>query len=110
MPQVALTNGELWKKTLRTSLVMVGSTALWLGVLSGAVVMTTGSASPAADSKLEKAGGAAGVPGLAGAPGSPPAPGSPGFRGPGGLDRMKSLHRPGLVTPKTDSVHPGDPI
>jgi len=110
MPQIALTNGELFKKTLRTTLLMVGSTALWLGVLSSAVVLTTSSASATADSKSDKPGSASGtiVPGSPGAPGA--APGSPGFRAPGGLDRMKSLHRPGLGAPKTDGVHPGDPI
>ena len=56
MPQFTLTDGDLLKKTLRTTLVMLGSTALWLGALSGAVVVITGpSAAGTSESKAEKA-------------------------------------------------------
>jgi len=57
MPQLSLSDGDLVKKTLRTTLVMLGSTAVWLAGLTTVVVMTTGPSSAAAtpDSK-DKAG------------------------------------------------------
>jgi hypothetical protein len=109
MPQAALTDGDLLKKTLRTTLIMLGTTALWLGGLSGVVLATTGSSSKdaMADSKGEKVTGP--LPGaLSGPlPGAPPgAPGPKGPLGPG----MKSLHRPGAAMPKPEVPHTGDPI
>ena len=41
MPQTALSNGELLKKTLKTTLVMVGSTAVWLGGISVVAMLAT---------------------------------------------------------------------
>jgi hypothetical protein len=101
MPQFALTNGELLKKTLRTTLVMVGSTALWLGALTGAVVVGTGSVSSAtADAKLEKGVGAAAT----------ILPRGPTLRGPRGMPGMNPVRRGGLGAPRVGAVHPGDPI
>jgi hypothetical protein len=101
MPQAALTNGELLKKTLRTTLVMVGSTAVWLGALSGAVMLTTGS--PAVESKAEKAEKAAGA-------GPLNSPGAFGPKGPGGVVAPRSVHRSGPALLKGEPAHPGDPI
>jgi hypothetical protein len=95
MPQAALTDGELLKKTLRTTLLMVGSTALWLGVLSGAVVLTTG----APESKVEKA---TVGPATTGAPGGTVLKGA-------GLGGLKAVRGRSVGTSK-DGVHPGDPI
>jgi len=95
MPQFSLSNGELLKKSLRVTGLMVGTTALWLGALSGAVMMSTGSSSSGAvDSKVEKAAG--GV--------TPP--------GPRGLQSssVKTLRHGAPETPKGDAPHPGDPI
>jgi hypothetical protein len=104
MPQAALTNGELFKKTLRTTLVMVGSTALWLGALTGAVVLTTGStASGQAESKNEKPEKAAGA-----APATVPGAAQP--KGPGGVMGLKSMHRSSPAGLKADPPRPGDPI
>jgi len=85
MPNLTLSDGELLKKTLRTTLVMVGSTALWLGMLSGVVLISTGSsASGAAESKGEKAEKGAGAVHGPGPVGPLPrnAPPRPGMRGP----------------------------
>jgi hypothetical protein len=99
MPQLALTNGELLKKTLRTTLVMVGSTALWLGALTGAVVFGTGS-SATADAKLEKA--AAGP--------ATVLPGGPAVKAPGAMPGLRTGRHGGPGAPKVEAVHPGDPI
>jgi hypothetical protein len=94
MAQHALTDGDLLKRTLRTTLVMVGATALWLGALTGIVMATTGSpASPGtAESKADKVPGAA--PGVA--------PGVVGPKSPVNPGAMKGPHRvaPGLVKPE----------
>ncbi len=93
-----LTDGELFKKTLRTTLVMLGSTALWLGVLTGAVLVSTGSStSGAAESKVDKPASTT--------PAAVPAGQSP--RGPGVNPSPRSIHqRP----QKLEAPHPGDPI
>lgn len=95
MPQAALTDGELLKKTLRTTLVMVGSTAVWLGILTSVVMMSTsGVASEGSEGTGEK--------------GSPAAAASGGT-----LQRAivspKNVHR-GTATKIEAPPHPGDPI
>jgi hypothetical protein len=100
-----LSDGELVKKTLRTTLVMLGSTALWLGLLSGAVIVSTGPSSPA-ETKVEKAAGPA-----TGGPGAPTGPARAGERGgggPGGVN-PRSVH-PSRPMPKPEPPHAGDPI
>jgi hypothetical protein len=109
MPQAALTDQELWKKTLRTTLVMVGSTALWLAALSGAVVLSTGSGAPdKAGSKGDKGDKVEKVE-------HGTAPGSSGgavpSRGPGlGAPPRMGRHGGPAVPPKPESPHPGDAI
>jgi hypothetical protein len=91
MPQLTLSDGDLLKKTLRTTLVMLGTTALWLGGLTGVVVMTTGPASGSAESKAEKAAPA----------------GSAGSKSPVVVPAAK-VHRTGARA--GDPAHAGDPI
>ena len=94
-----LTDGELWKKTLRTTLVMLGTTGLWLGVLSGAVIVSTGpSTSAAPESKVDKS--------AAQAPGAGPAGAAP--RGAGPVPSPRSIHQ--SRPQKVEAPHPGDPI
>jgi hypothetical protein len=101
MPQFMLTDGELVKKTLRTTLIMVGGTFVWLGMLSGAVILSTGAVSAdAADSKSESA--------AHGATGTATIPGAPG--GPVKGAAVKSGRRPAVGAPKADTPHAGDPI
>ncbi len=101
MPQFTLTDGDLLKKTLRTTLVMLGSTALWLGALSGAVVVITGpSAAGTSESKAEKA--------AAGASTGPSMPLGP--KGPMGLPAGRAHRSAGAAVPKAEPAHPGDPI
>jgi len=93
-----LTDGELFKKTLRTTLVMLGTTALWLGVLSGAIIVSTGASTSATpESKVEKA--------AAQAPGSPPAGAAPHG---GAAIPSPRVHQSRPL--KTEGPHPGDPI
>jgi hypothetical protein len=107
MPQTALSNGELLRKTLKTVGVMVGSTAVWLGSISLAAMLATGSsASATSASPLEKA-GAVTAPTSA-ALGASPHGVAPGVAGGG----VKAIRRPafgGSVAPK-DPPKPGDPI
>jgi hypothetical protein len=91
-----LTDGELVKKTLRTTLVMLGTTALWLGALSGAVIVTTSTSTPS-DSKVEKAAGPT--------PASLPAP----LHGGGVVPNPRSIH-PSKVMPKPEGARPGEAI
>jgi hypothetical protein len=93
MPQL-ITDGELVKKTVKTTLVMLGSTALWVGGLTAAVLFTT---SPSAGtSKAEKAPAASAAPGM-GAPVTVPA--------------GSKAHRSGLGGVRTPGPAPsGDPI
>jgi hypothetical protein len=111
MPQLTLSDGDLVKKTLRTTLVMVGSTALWLGVLSGAVIMTTGpSASGTPEVKAEKSASGPLGPGGAsvGGPAGPAVKGLTGPGGPGAGGSLRSVRRGGPARP--EAAHPGDPI
>ncbi len=104
MAQHALTDGELLRKTLRTTLVMVGTTALWLGALSGIVLAMTGSpaSSGAGESKADKAIGSA--PGAA----SGAAPGTLPLKGPLGPAGFKTMHRMGPGLQKSEVPQPGD--
>ena len=97
MPQLTLTDGEILKKTLRTTLLMVGTTALWLGALSGLVMATTGSASEHGESKLDR--GAVATP-----------PGLLGPTGPAAVGGVKSMHRPTPPLTGSDGARSGDPI
>jgi len=97
MPQLTLSNRELFKKTLRTTAVMVGSTALWLGALSFAAVVTTGpEGSSTNEAVAEKAGGAP-VPGAA-------------AKGSAGVLTPRPGHRPLIGGAKSEAPNPGDPI
>jgi hypothetical protein len=96
-----LSDGELFKKTLRTTLVMLGSTAVWLGALTGAVLVSTGpSAAGGAEAKADK-------PSTATAP-LPATPGQAG-RPPGGGPNPRSIH-PSRANLKAELPRPGDSI
>jgi hypothetical protein len=95
-----LSDGELLKKTLRTTLVMLGTTTLWVGALSGGVFMVTGPSSSAEpESKVEK-----------------PATGSPAALVPGPSPRQTDManprrgaHQPRPMT-KPGAPKAGDPL
>jgi hypothetical protein len=106
MPQTALSNGELLKKTLKVVGVMVGSTAVWLGGISLIAILATGSsASATSSSPLDKAAPVASAAVGAGHPASGATPGG-----------IKSLRRPALGNAVVggaatkDLAKPGDPI
>jgi hypothetical protein len=102
MPQL-ITDGELVKKTLRTTLVMLGSTAVWLAALTGAVVVTTGPSS-GADAKAEKAEKAS-----AGMPTAPMAPMQGALKNGAAMPGPRTMHRAGSPA-KAEPSHTGDPI
>jgi hypothetical protein len=100
MAQLTLSDAELLKKALWTTSVMLGATALWLGGMSGAVVLATGSSSSssgASESKVEAKGDKAG-PGLAGSPKGATVP--PGA--------VKAMHRPAPLIQKPEVPHAGE--
>ena len=98
MPQFTLSDGELMKKTLRTTLVMVGTTALWLGGLTGAILMTPGP-SAAAEAKMEKA-----------EKGGPPPSSTAGFKAPTGIPAGARSHLAPMAGQKADPSQPGGPL
>jgi hypothetical protein len=95
MPQL-ITDGELVKKTVKTTLVMLGSTALWVGGLTAAVLFSTSPPGAGATSKVDKTPAASAAPGI-GAPVTVPA--------------GSKAHRSGLGGVRTPGPAPsGDPI
>ena len=105
MPQVALTDRELLKKTLKTAGVMVGATAVWLSGVTLVVMLST---SPPSD-KTKSSGSAGGA--------ATPTTGAPPGVGPAALGAIKSPRRPGMLpgaaptpTAASTATKPGDPI
>ncbi len=98
MAQLSMNDGDLFRKSLRTVLVMVGVTLAWLGLLSGVVVAATGTGSSEADRQpKEKVTGSGNV--------------VPGPHGPAAVGGVRSMHRPAPAAPAAGAPGAsGDPI
>jgi len=98
-----LTDGELLKKTLRTTLVMLASAAVWVGALSGAVIVVTAPSSSAATSetKVDKPAS----PALGGLPANPIPRGAAGLANPRAIHQSRPMSKP-----EPPHAGAGDPI